>query len=202
MDWGAFLSAFGLVFVAELGDKTQLAIVTQTCKYRCAWPVFLGGSLALTAVTGLGAATGQLLGRVAPPGAMRLVAAIAFVVMGAFIWREARKIETREAACDPDLSCEPPRRSLWNWRAFGVTLSLLFVAELGDKTQLAVLGMTMQQATPWLVFVGGSLALTCVTALGVLGGQQLCRWIPERLLLRLSAGAFVSMGVLMGLGVL
>ena len=121
--------------------------------------------------------------------------------MGALIWREARRAGPPDAGCDPDLLCQP-RRSLWNWRAFGATLSLLFVAELGDKTQLAVLGMTTQQATPWLVFVGGSLALTCVTALGVLGGQQLCRWIPERLLLRLSAGAFVIMGALMGLGVL
>lgn len=201
MDWGALLSAFGLVFVAELGDKTQLAIVTQTCKYRCAWPVFLGGSLALTAVTGIGAAAGQLLSRVAPPEVIRIVAAIAFLVMAALIWREARQAEADEAACNPDLSRSLPRRGLWNWRAFGTTLSLLFVAELGDKTQLAVLGMTTQ-ATPWLVFIGGALALTCVTALGVLGGQQLCRWIPERLLMRISAGAFVVMGILMGLGVL
>ena len=48
MDWNVLLSTFGLVFVAELGDKTQLAVVTQTCKYRRPWAVFLGASLATT----------------------------------------------------------------------------------------------------------------------------------------------------------
>ena len=48
MNWSALLSAFGLVFIAELGDKTQLAVMTQTCKFRRPWPVFFGGSLALS----------------------------------------------------------------------------------------------------------------------------------------------------------
>ena len=55
MEWGILFSTFGLTFVAELGDKTQLAVVAQTCKYRRPWAVFLGASLALTAVTLLGA---------------------------------------------------------------------------------------------------------------------------------------------------
>lgn len=201
MDWSALLSAFGLVFVAELGDKTQLAIVAQTCKFRCGWPVFLGGSLALTATTALGAVAGRLLGTVVPPLVMRLVAAVAFVVMGALIWREAVKPEAESAcpACETD---EPARARRWNWRAFTATLALLFVAELGDKTQLAVLGMSSRNAAPWLVFVGGAAALTTVTGLGVLGGQQLCRLIPEKVLLRVSAGAFAVMGGLIGFGVL
>ena len=58
---------FGLIFVAELGDKTQLAVVTQTCKYRRPWPVFAGASLALALVTLLGALGGQLLARLISP---------------------------------------------------------------------------------------------------------------------------------------
>jgi putative Ca2+/H+ antiporter (TMEM165/GDT1 family) len=54
----------------------------------------------------------------------------------------------------------------------------------------------------WSVFLGGTLALTLVTALGVVGGQVLCRLIPERLLLWVSAVAFVVMGALLGFGVL
>ena len=56
--------------------------------------------------------------------------------------------------------------------------------------------------TPWLVFLGGSAALTAVTALGAIGGQGLCRVIPERVILWISAGAFVVLGILMGVGVL
>jgi len=207
MDWSTLLSAFGLVFVAELGDKTQLAVVTQTCKYRRPWAVFLGASLALTAVTALGAVGGQVLGQVVPAGVLRGVAALAFVVMGVLVGREAAKAGAGQAlavACDypEDRRADRASSAERDWKAFGSTLGLLFVAELGDKTQLAVLGLSGRYGAPWLVFLGGTLALTAVTALGVIGGQGLCRLIPERLVLWISAVAFIAMGVLMGLGIL
>jgi putative Ca2+/H+ antiporter (TMEM165/GDT1 family) len=191
-----------LVFIAELGDKTQLAVVSQTCKFRRPWPVFLGGSLALTAVTAIGAAGGRLIGAVIPQDLIRIFAALAFGVMGLLIWREAVK-SGADAACEiaEEGECEM-EPGTWDWRAFGATFSLLFLAELGDKTQLAVLGLASKEPAPWMIFAGGSLALTAVTALGVLGGQKLCEWIPEHVLLRISAGAFVVMGVLMGVGIL
>lgn len=203
MDLSTFFSTFGLVFVAELGDKTQLAVMTQTCKYRTTWPVFLGGSLALTAVTALGALGGQLLNHFIPAEFIRLGVALAFVAMGLFIWREAGKplVAPAEDPCrEAAASSAAPKR--WDWRAFTTTLGLLFFAELGDKTQLAVIGLAGKQPTLWPVFLGGSLALTAVTALGVLGGQALARRVPERLLLQISAVAFVVMGVLMGIGIL
>ncbi len=208
MNLNSFVSAFGLVFIAELGDKTQLAVMTQTCKYRTSWPVFLGGSLALTAVTALGVLGGKVLGTLVPESVIRIVAAIAFVVMGVLIGREARDPVNEGCELEEEVSCTDllgedggPRRSQWNWKAFSSTLMLLFLAELGDKTQLAVLGLASKQTGPWLIFAGGALALTVVTALGVVGGQQLSRVIPERLLLKISAVAFVIMGVLMGIGV-
>ncbi len=203
MNWSALLSTFGLVFIAELGDKTQLAVMTQTCKFRRPWPVFFGGSLALTAVTALGAAGGRALSEFVPADVIRTIAAVAFVVMGALIWREASKSGgDADDACELVCELEEDHARKWNWQAFGSTFTLLFLAELGDKTQLAVLGLSSKQSAPWVVFAGGALALTVVTGLGVVGGEQLCRWIPEKLLLKISAGAFVVMGILMGLGVL
>ncbi len=200
MNWSALLSAFGLVFIAELGDKTQLAVMTQTCKFRRPWPVFLGGSLALTAVTALGAVGGRVLGEFIPAIVIRLVAAAAFVVMGVLIWQEA--VKSQSAECVTEIECvDDTRRARLDWQAFGTTFTLLFFAELGDKTQLAVLGLASKQAA-LPVFAGGALALTIVTALGVIGGQQLTRCIPEKLLLKISAAAFMLMGVLMGVGLL
>ena len=89
-----------------------------------------------------------------------------------------------------------------DWGAWLSAFGLVFVAELGDKTQLAVLGLASKSSAAWTAFSGGAAALTCITAIGVLGGEKLCQWIPERLLLRISAGAFVVMGVLMGAGIL
>jgi putative Ca2+/H+ antiporter (TMEM165/GDT1 family) len=77
------------------------------------------------------------------------------------------------------------------------TFALLFVAELGDKTQLAVISMTAKHKMPIWVFVGATLALAAVTALGVLGGDLLTRFIPEMILRKAAAVLFVVMGLLM-----
>jgi putative Ca2+/H+ antiporter (TMEM165/GDT1 family) len=77
------------------------------------------------------------------------------------------------------------------------TFALLFVAELGDKTQLAVISMTAKHKMPIWIFVGATLALASVTVLGVLGGELLTRFIPEMVLRKIAAVLFVVMGVLM-----
>jgi putative Ca2+/H+ antiporter (TMEM165/GDT1 family) len=77
------------------------------------------------------------------------------------------------------------------------TFALLFVAELGDKTQLAVISMTAKHKMPLWVFLGATLALAAVTAIGVLGGGLLTRFIPELVLRKIAAVLFVVMGVLM-----
>jgi putative Ca2+/H+ antiporter (TMEM165/GDT1 family) len=77
------------------------------------------------------------------------------------------------------------------------TFALLFVAELGDKTQLAVISMTAKHKAPFWIFVGAAAALVAVTALGVLGGELLTRFIPEATLRKLAAVLFVGMGLLM-----
>jgi len=210
VDWSVVLATFGLIFVAELGDKTQLAVLTQTCKYRRPWAVFLGASLALMAVTALGAAGGQMLGRIISPTFLQGAAAVAFVAMGILIAREAAHTTKSKAA--QDVACESPTGQdvkapagpmcSQDWKAFGATFGLLFVAEMGDKTQLAVLSLAGKCPSPWPVFIGGGLALTAVTAFGVAGGQGLSRLIPQRVLLWISAIAFVVMGILIGSGIL
>ena len=207
MNWNALVSTFGLIFVAELGDKTQLAVVTQTCKYRRPWAVFVGASLALGAVTLLGAMGGQFLGTIVPESLLRFAAALAFVVMGVLVGREAANgaddtVAEESCACPADSEPNGKTRLGWDWKAFGSTLGLLFVAELGDKTQLAVLSLAGKYDALWTVFLGGALALIVVTALGALGGQALCQLIPRKLLLWASAAAFVVMGVLMAVGIL
>nr|HID13158.1 hypothetical protein [Anaerolineae bacterium] len=88
MDWKVLLSTFGLLFLAELGDKTQLAVIVQTCKHGQPWSVFLGATLALTAVTALGVLGGQAISLLIPPATLRKLSAVAFVVMGLLIWFE------------------------------------------------------------------------------------------------------------------
>jgi putative Ca2+/H+ antiporter (TMEM165/GDT1 family) len=77
------------------------------------------------------------------------------------------------------------------------TFVLLFIAEIGDKTQLAVINMTAKYKSPLWVFAGATLALGMVTAIGVLGGEVLTRYIPSEVLRKIAAALFVVMGILM-----
>lgn len=82
MNWAVLASAFALVFLAELGDKTQLAAFTLAAKTRRPWEVFIGASAALVVVTGLGVALGDLIRRVLPAKALSVGAAVMFIVVG------------------------------------------------------------------------------------------------------------------------
>ena len=81
-----------------------------------------------------------------------------------------------------------------NWRVFLATFGLIFVAELGDKTQLAALAMTARTKAPWSVFLGGSLALCVVTLFAVLAGGWIARYVPPAVLERVAAVGFIAIG--------
>ena len=87
-----------------------------------------------------------------------------------------------------------------DWKILGTAFITLFLAELGDKTQLAVITMSANTESKLSVFVGASLALIAVTALGVLAGGVLTQIVPTEWLQRIVAVAFIVIGVLMLLG--
>jgi len=92
-----------------------------------------------------------------------------------------------------------------DWKIMGTAFVTLFLAELGDKTQLAVITMTASSTSTQskiLVFVGASLALVLVTLLGVLFGAALVQVIPTEWLQRIVAAAFIIIGILMLVGIL
>jgi putative Ca2+/H+ antiporter (TMEM165/GDT1 family) len=85
MDWKLLLATFGIVFLAELGDKTQLAALALTAKTGRTLPVFLGASAALVLVTFLGVAGGAVLKQFVPERAMNIASAILFLAVGVFL---------------------------------------------------------------------------------------------------------------------
>ena len=87
-----------------------------------------------------------------------------------------------------------------DWKIFGTAFVTLFLAELGDKTQLAVITMTASTESKVSVFLGASLALITVTLLGVLFGGVLSQYVPVEWLQRIVAVAFIVIGVLMLFG--
>lgn len=87
-----------------------------------------------------------------------------------------------------------------DWKIFGTAFLTLFLAELGDKTQLAIITMTAKTDSKVAVFLGASLALILVTLLGVLVGGVLSQYVPTEWLQRIVAVAFIAIGALMLLG--
>ena len=87
-----------------------------------------------------------------------------------------------------------------DWRVIVTTFGMIFLAEMGDKTQLAAMTMAAQTRRPWAVFVGATLALACVSAIGVAVGGLLGQYLPLEWIKRAAAVAFIIIGVLMLLG--
>ena len=87
-----------------------------------------------------------------------------------------------------------------DWKLFGTAFLTLFLAELGDKTQLAVITMTAKTDSKLSIFLGASLALILVTLIGVLVGGVLAEYIPTEWLQRIVASAFIVIGILMLFG--
>ena len=82
MDLRVMLTTFGIIFLAEMGDKTQLAAMTMSAQTKKPWAVFIGASLALAAVSAIGVLVGGVIGEYVPLVWVKRVAAIAFIVIG------------------------------------------------------------------------------------------------------------------------
>lgn len=85
MDWKLALTTFGAVFLAELGDKTQLATLAFAADGRSPWTIFLGSAAALVATSALAVLGGEALARVVPPLLLKRLAGLAFVVIGVLV---------------------------------------------------------------------------------------------------------------------
>jgi len=85
MDWRVSLTTFGIIFLAELGDKTQIAAMTMAAEKKRPWEVFIGASLALAAVSAIGILVGSLLGQYLPLDWIKRVAGAAFIVIGVLV---------------------------------------------------------------------------------------------------------------------
>jgi putative Ca2+/H+ antiporter (TMEM165/GDT1 family) len=87
-----------------------------------------------------------------------------------------------------------------DWKVVLTTFGIIFLAEMGDKTQLAAMTMAAQTKKPWAVLIGSSIALACVSAIGVAVGGLLSQYVPLEWIKRAAAVAFILIGVLMLLG--
>lgn len=185
----AFGTALGLVAFLEIGDKTQLVTISLATRYPWA-PVLAGAIVGLVAATAVGAAIGGLLATTLAPWLplVKVAGGILFIALG---------IRTIVQALRQDAKAPEERISKRIRGAFTRTAAFLFLAEFGDKTQLAVIILAATSAAPVSVFAGASLAIALVAVTSVLIGAGLSKVVAAPWVERVSAVLFLAAGVLL-----
>lgn len=175
-------ASFILISLAEFGDKSQLVCMTLAAKHR-PWPVLLGAVTAFAVLNLLAVLFGAVVAAWIPEFWLALIVAGLFGFFGV----QSLLFD------DGDEDDEPEARS--SHSLFITALLMIFVAEFGDKTQLAVAGLasTYHGLPVWL---GSTLALLFTTALGVVAGQRLLKRLPLRLIHKFSGVLFLLLALM------
>lgn len=179
--WNAVIATFTIVFVGELGDKTQAAAGTGALANRGqTWWIFAGSSLALICVSGLTTFAAGLIPVSTLPIIQKLGGGGLIFYSGYLIYKMIRKTDEEDD--------EEIRKK--GWGLFLAQFSLVFMAELGDKTQIFTAGAAVANASQRLaVFIGSASALISVTGLTVWG----ISFVPPRMIKFVEIGGIVSL---------
>lgn len=178
------VTTFGLVAIAEMGDKSQLVCMGLAARHR-GLPVFTGAMAAFALLNLIAVVFGAGVAQWLPVWVIAAVVAVLFLIFGIQSWRAGR--ESEEA-----VSC-PTRPG----GALLGTFLLIFAAEFGDKTQLTVAALAGSEgAAP--VWIGATAALALTTLLGVVAGRTVLQRLPLRWIHRLAAVFFLAFAAYAG----
>lgn len=173
---------FGVVFLAELPDKTALAGLMLGTRYRASY-VFVGVAAAFALHVGIAIAAGSVLGLLPH----RLLQA----VVGVLFLGGAAVLLMKKDDGEEEIS-KPADQSFW--KVAGAGFTLILVAEFGDLTQIMTANLAARYDDPLSVGLGAVLALWAVAGLGILGGRTLMKHVPLRLITKVAALVMLALG--------
>ncbi len=173
-----FALAFGVVFLAEFADKTQLALLAMSSGRGSSVRVWIGAAAAFLLLTFGAAVAGEFIQGLVPRRVVVLLAAGLFILFG------IKSLRNREEGGSMGVA------------AAGVlpAFSLIFVAELGDKTQLAVAALAAESGAFWATALGGTIALWASAALAILIGSWIGRNVRPEIVQLVGAAVFLLIG--------
>jgi putative Ca2+/H+ antiporter (TMEM165/GDT1 family) len=167
------LTVFGVIFVAELPDKTMIATVVMGSRSR-ALPVWLGASVAFILHMALAVVAGRFMGRL-PHRLLELVVTIFFLGGAAYLLLVPEKAELVKGEAEAEVEAERPGPFLG---IAATAFAVIFLGEFGDLTQILAANFAARSHQPLTVFGAGTLALISVSALAASGGRALLKVLP------------------------
>jgi len=184
----AFLVSTGVVALGEIGDKTQLLALLLAARYRRPWPIMLGILAATLANHALAGAVGATVARLLGPDVLRWVVGISFIAMAAWM-------------LVPDKVDADAAGTASRFGVFGTTVIAFFLAEMGDKTQIATVALAARYADLTAVVLGTTAGLMLANVPAVLLGDVVAKKVSMRLVHTIAAAIFALLGALTLLGV-
>ncbi len=183
----AFLISTGIVALAEIGDKTQLLSFILAAKFRKPWPICLGILVATLFNHALAGAVGTWITALLGPELLRWLLGLSFIAMAAWVLKPDRFGE-----CDATIA---------KAGVFVTTLIAFFLAEMGDKTQVATVALAAQYQAFTAVVLGTTLGMMTANVPAVIFGKKIAHRIPVKMVHRIAAAIFVVLGVAVLLGI-
>ncbi len=177
---------FGLIFVAELPDKTAVAALVLGTRFPWSW-VFIGMAAAFLTHVAIAVAAGSLL-TLLPQQPVELVVAALFLLGAVLVWREGQDTgehEEREVAQAPEAA--------GFWRVASLGYGIIFLAEWADLTQILTANLAARYHDPVSVAIGATLGLWAVGLLAILGGKTLLTVLPLKWITRVAAVVMVAL---------
>ncbi|MBL4859246.1 MAG: TMEM165/GDT1 family protein [Erythrobacter sp.] len=179
----SILVSTGVVALAEIGDKTQLLAFILAARFKKPVPIILGIFAATLVNHGLAGAIGAWITSTLSPEILRWALGLSFLAMA--IWTMI-----------PDKIEEEETRVARKFSVFGATVITFFLAEMGDKTQVATVAMAAHYAAPLMVVVGTTLGMLIADVPAVFTGDKLASKIPMKLVHSIAAAIFAFLGVI------
>ena len=183
----AFFISTAIVALAEMGDKTQLLALVLAARFRKPWPIVLGILVATLVNHGLAGAVGAWVTTFLGPQVLRWILGASFIAMA--VWMLI-----------PDKLDEGDGDAAPRFGVFGTTLIAFFLAEMGDKTQIATVMLAAQYNAWGAVVLGTTLGMMLANAPVVWFGERITRRVPIRVVHVISAVIFAVLGVIALLG--
>lgn len=181
----AILSSFFLVFISEMGDKTQLLALVLTMRYKKPWTILAGVFVATLLNHALASWGGAWISQQVSHQTMTYMLSAIFIIFAAWILIPDKEGELTESS---------------KYGAFLTTMVAFFIAEMGDKTQLATVALGAKYSSVWLVTIGSTLGMMASNALAVFFGDKLLAKIPMKYIRIMASVMFLIFGIAILIG--